>query len=280
MQGYQIFFLKSAHFITLQITLAIEAGQYLRCDMYHCFLCNSSLIFILYKIRIVNPIIHCRNCTLGSCALYTLSAEEIKSMEAFTHQTTFRKGEILRKQGSPLESIIYLRSGYVKEFLRHEHASDQVIQLVKPKTYIGLQGLGKNSSSTFSYQAITELDVCYIGKSIFNVLVSGNGNFAREILISLSNESISNHKRFLSLNQTQTFGKVAGLLIYLAEEVYESSRFRLDLTRTELAQMIASTRESVTRALKWFQNEEIIAISEGSIKIIDYNRLAEIAKKG
>ncbi|MDA3822633.1 MAG: Crp/Fnr family transcriptional regulator [Bacteroidales bacterium] len=222
----------------------------------------------------------CSNCTVGSCALYTLSKVEVLSMENQTHQTKFRKGEILRKQDSPLESIIYLRNGYVKEYMSHDSLSDQVIQLIKPRSYIGLQGLSTNTASVFSYQVITDVEVCFIEKSIFNSLIRGNGNFAREILVSLSKEYLSNQKRFLSLNQTQIFGKVAGLLIYLSEEVYENSNFDIHLTRTELAQMVASTRESVTRTLKWFQNEGIILMDKNMIKIHDWTRLSEIAKRG
>ncbi len=222
----------------------------------------------------------CSNCTVGSCAIYTLSQGELKNMETDTYQTRFRKGEILRKQDTPLDSLIYLRQGYVKEFVRHQHVADQVIQLIKPRSYIGLQMLCTNTSSVFSYQAITDVEVCFIEKETFSRLIRGNGNFAREILISLSHESMSNHKRFLSLNQTQTFGKVAGLLIYLSEEVYESFEFDLQLKRAELAQMVASTRESVTRALKWFHNEGIITLEKNRLVIEQKERLSEIAKRG
>lgn len=222
----------------------------------------------------------CSNCTIGSCAIYTLSQDELKNMESDTYQTSFRKGEILRKQDTPLDSVIYLRKGYVKEFMRHQSVADQVIQLIKPRSYIGLQMLCTNTSSVFSYEAITDVEVCYIEKDTFSKLIRGNGNFAREILVSLSHESMSNHKRFLSLNQTQTFGKVAGLLIYLAEEVYESREFELQLKRAELAQMVASTRESVTRALKWFHNEGIIHLEKNILVIEHYDRLADFAKKG
>jgi CRP-like cAMP-binding protein len=222
----------------------------------------------------------CSSCTVGSCALYALSKVEVLSMEDQTHQTKFHKGEILRKQDTPLASIIYLRNGYVKEYMSHDSLSDQVIQLIKPRSYIGLQSLNTNKASVFSYQAITDIDVCFIEKSIFNSLISGNGNFAREILISLSHEYLSNQKRFLSLNQTQIFGKVAGLLIYLSEEVYENPNFDIHLKRTELAEMVASTRESVTRTLKWFHNEGIILMDKNMIKIQDGKRLSEIAKRG
>jgi len=201
-------------------------------------------------------------------------------MESNRYKVRYEKGELLRKQYTPLDYIIYLRDGYVKEYLWHENLPDQVIQLIKPRSYIGLQGACTNTSNVFSYQAITAVDVCLIDKATFQNLIEGNGKFAAEILKALSQESISNQKRFLSLNQTQIFGKAAGLLKYLSEEVYESSSFELHLKREELAQMVASTRESVTRALLWFHNEEIIHMSKNHIIILDYERLAEMAKRG
>lgn len=217
---------------------------------------------------------------VGSCAIYSLSPSELGEMESATCQASYNKGELLRKQGSPLNSVIYLRSGYVKEYMWHESIADQVIQLIKPQSYIGLQGLCTDSSSVFSYQAITDIDVCFIEKEQFGKIIRNNGNFAREILIALSKETVANHQRFLSLNQTQTYGKVAGLIIYLSEEVYENNTFELQLKRTELAQMIASTRESVTRALKWFHGEGIIHMLKNTISIRHKERLTEIAKRG
>jgi CRP-like cAMP-binding protein len=224
--------------------------------------------------------LHCSECTIGSCAIYVLSSHELKAMESATCQIGYHKGEIIIKQGTPLNSVVYLRSGYVKEFIWHESVADQVIQLIKPFSYIGLQGLYTNSSSVFSYQAITDVEVCFVEKERFSTIIQGNGSFAREILIALSRESISNHKRFLNLNQKQIFGKVAGLIIYLSEEVYESSIFELHLKRTDLAQMIASTRESVTRTLKWFHNEGIIQMKKNTVSIEQMERLSEIAKRG
>ena len=222
----------------------------------------------------------CSICTLGSCAISMLSPDELWDMERNSDQASYRKGEIIRQQDAPLDSVIYLRQGYVKEFIRHHSVADQVIQLIRPRSYIGLQMLCTNTSSVFAYQSITDVEVCFIEKNTFSGLIRGNGNFAREILASLSRESMSNHKRFLSLNQTQTFGKVAGLLVYLSEEVYENREFELQLKRAELAQMVASTRESVTRALKWFHNEGIIFMNKNLLVIEQKERLLEIAKRG
>lgn len=245
-------------------------------------LCNSSRFIILLKIPKMgtDTSLSCSDCTVASCAIETLSDDELKTIENDRYQISFKKGEIIRKQGAPLDSVIYLREGYVKEYMCYDNVADQVVQLIKPRSYIGLQGLYTNTTSVFSYQATTDTEVCFIEKTIFSNIISTNGNFAREILIALSEESIRNHKRFLSLNQTQSFGKVAGLIIYLAEEVYGTDTFELQLKRAEMGQMIASTRESVTRALKWFHNEGIITMEKNSIKIDQMERLTDIAKRG
>lgn len=222
----------------------------------------------------------CVGCEVGSCALITLKSSELEHMGTKAYHAEFRQGEIIRKQETPLDSIIYVRSGFVKEYISYPNAPDQVIQIIKPRTYIGLQGIGNNPLSIFSYQSITRTEICFIERSVFRELIRGNGSFAEQLLISLGQESVNNHKRFLSLNQTQTFGKVAGLLLYFSEEIYNHNTFNLYLKRAELAQMVASTRESVTRVLRWMHNEGLISMDKNMISILDKPRLEELAKKG
>ncbi len=224
--------------------------------------------------------ISCINCDKASCALLTLEETEVQMMELQTSHTSMRNGDLLLRQGAPFHSIIYLRSGFVKEFVINDHSPDQIVQLIKPKSYIGLQSLFTNMESAFSYQSITDIELCYIQQHTFSELINNNGGFAREILIAVSQETLGNQKRILGLNQKQIFGKVADTILYLAMQVYEKNEFELKLSRTELAQMIASTRESVTKALLWFHEQGMINMHKNIITILDQKRLQEISKKG
>jgi CRP-like cAMP-binding protein len=223
--------------------------------------------------------IACDDCAVGSCAIYTLTTDELDQMGSNKYLVQYKSGDLLRKQNTPMNFILFLRSGYVKEFLQHDHMPSQVIQLIKPGSYIGLHELSSESLSIFSYKAITDIDVCYIEKETFNNLIARNGNFAKEIIKAMSLEAIANNKRFLSLSQTQIFGKVAGLLIYLSVSIYENSNFELLLTRAELAQMIATSRESVTRTLKWFHNAGIISLDKQRLTILNEAKLSEFARR-
>jgi len=165
-------------------------------------------------------------------------------------------------------------------FVINDNSSDQIVQLIKPRSYIGLQSLFSNKESAFSYRAITDIELCYIQQHTFSELIKNNGGFAREILIAVSNETLGNQRRILGLNQKQIFGKVADTVLYLATQVYEQNEFELKLSRSELAQMIASTRESVTKALLWFNEQGMIKMHKNRITILDGTRLREISKKG
>lgn len=224
--------------------------------------------------------ISCFECDKASCAFLTLKESEIREMEAQTSHTEMRKGDLMLRQGAPFHSIIYLRSGYVKEFVINDHSSDQIVQLIKPKSYIGLQSLFSSKESTFSYQAITDIELCFIQQHTFSNRIKNNGGFAREILISVSKETLGNQSRILGLNQKQIFGKVADTILYMAQDVFVKDEFDLMLSRSELAQMIASTRESVTKALLWFDQQGMINMNKNRIKILDNTRLKEISKKG
>ncbi len=201
-------------------------------------------------------------------------------MEKHTNQTDMHSGDLLLRQETPFHSIIYLRFGYLKEFVINNNGPDQIVQMIKPRSYIGLQSLFSNKVSAFSYQAISDVELCYIEQDTFNILIRENGDFAREILISLSNEMLNNQKRILGLNQKQIFGKVADAVLYMSEQIYENKEFDLMMSRTEIAQMIASTRESVTKALLWFHQEGMIDMHKNRLKIIDVTRLRDISKKG
>ena len=52
----------------------------------------------------------------------------------------------------------------------------------------------------------------------------------------------------------------------------------LKMTHEEIAHHLGTAREVITRMLKYFQKEQLVSLSRGSIEIIDEDRLYELAK--
>ena len=64
---------------------------------------------------------------------------------------------------------------------------------------------------------------------------------------------------------------------FLLEEMEHQKQTELVITHDEIARYIGSAREVVTKVLKYFAGEQIVALSRGKIRILDADKLRESA---
>jgi CRP-like cAMP-binding protein len=177
-------------------------------------------------------------------------------------------------------NIIYLKSGLVKEFVVNSDNREQILQIVKKYTYLGLSSLFGDRVNHYSYAALTDVKVCYIDINVFNQLVRDNGNFAYEILVSVSRDSLNNFHRFMSQSQKKIYGRVADAILYFSRIIFEQDSFELPFTRQEFADLIGVSRESATRVLLKFDEEGLLSIQGRMIRIEKPEMLEKISRNG
>jgi CRP/FNR family transcriptional regulator len=85
---------------------------------------------------------------------------------------------------------------------------------------------------------------------------------------------------FISLAHKQKEGRIADIILYLADEVYHDSSFYLSLTRKEIAEFAGCSTENVIMTLSKWQNEGIIAIDGKLFEIKDMEKLKYLSKIG
>jgi len=222
----------------------------------------------------------CAICKDRSCAVSILNDSELELLEQNCSEGMFRKDEIIFHQGSIISHIVYVRTGLVLEYLKGNSGRNQIIQIVKNRSYLGLPSLFGDRVNNYSYKALEALTVCYIDINTFKNLIKTNGNFAYEILVSVCQDSLNSHHRFLNINAKQTFGKVADALLYFARVIFENNTFELSLTRSDIGALIGISRESTTRALNKFQTEGIIRTTNSKFEILKPHMLQKISESG
>ena len=227
-----------------------------------------------------NELVTCRDCKEKSCAAAVLDNTELDLINANRSVARFRKGDIIVHEGSMTSHIIYLKSGLVKEYTKNASEKEQILQIVKKSTYLGLPSLFGSRVNQYSYAALEDINVCYIDVNIFNDLVKQNGRVAYEILVSVCRDSLNNFHRFMSQSQKKTYGRVADALLYFSDIIYESNSFEIPFSRRELADLIGISRESATRVLSKFMEDKILTIKGKSILIINIQKLQQICKNG
>jgi len=66
----------------------------------------------------------------------------------------------------------------------------------------------------------------------------------------------------------------------IQHEIYESDSYNLSLTRTELGAMIGTTRETITRILHEYTENNLISIQGKNVKILNKEMLQRISDAG
>lgn len=223
----------------------------------------------------------CVDCTLKSNAATNLNTSELCMLEEGCSKMQFKKGELIFKESAPAQHIIYIREGFIKLVKKGLGGKDFILSISKKGAYLGIQNLNKKSKENyFSAIAITNSEVCFLDIDCFAKLLKLNGNFATEVISTIFDDEMNYFDRLVNNVQQQLHGRLANTLLYFRNEVYNENPFNLNLTKAEVAALIGTSRESVSRIFKEFQDAKLIQTERNFVTILEEEKLEQIKQKG
>lgn len=222
----------------------------------------------------------CIDCVEGWEGFKHLAGDELELLEQSRYEADFRPGEMILKQSSPASNAVFLRSGMAKVYLEGQGRKNLIISIAKPGMMTMGPGFYTDLRHSFSVSSINEVKACFISVDIIKKLFSTNKLFAESIIREMSVLSHFYLDRLLSMTQKKMPGRVAEVLLYLADKVFCSDTFQPLLTRQELADMAGMAKESIVRILKDFSDEGIICSDCPDITIMQKNKLKMISDNG
>jgi len=192
----------------------------------------------------------------------------------------YHKNDILLKQGTLANSIIYSKTGFFK--LSMEGNQKIVILTFKgSQTFLGLSSLYfQQNLHLYSVTATEECEVEIFDANSFKELLNKNVEFSNEIIKFLNHNSARIFKRFMNMNEKNARGKVAFMLVCMSKSVYFSNQFTMSLTRKDIADFIGISMENVIRILKELENDGLIEINGKTFILKNLDSLLKICEFG
>lgn len=221
----------------------------------------------------------CENCKIKSVAAHFLSTEEFKKLEVNSAEVDFKKGDVIIKQDALSLNVVYLRSGLAK-LHRKGPTKEKIIRLVKAPSFIGIPTSFGDKINNFSATALEDTTVCFIDTNFFKMLTNGNGQFAYEIIVDICKNELFDQQRFINQEQKQIPGRVAETILCMSDRIYSDIKFTIPLSRVDLADMVGTSRESLSRVLNQFIKEDLICLEGSNLEIKDVDKLKMICKNG
>ncbi len=223
--------------------------------------------------------VSCSTCLLKSKAAENLEDAELNILGQSCVEVVFQKGETIFKQSALSSNIIYLQSGMVKLIMAGPQRT-QILRIKKAPCYLGLPTTMGDKVNHYSAVAVEPTTACFIDIVAFKQLLRLNTDFSNEITIELCKNELEQFHRCVKLVQSHVFGRMAGNLLYFANEIYRSDEYDLPLSRNELADLAYTSRETVSRLLSDLAKEQVIKIQGKHIQIINKTMLQKISEKG
>ena len=209
-----------------------------------------------------------------------ISEKDFDKLEKAAVRLNFKKGETILKQGGIPNHVAYLEQGIVKFNYESDAGKNLILTIVSAPKILGGANLFYKDNNLFSLVAVEECDVIMIESGVIQSVLMDNSKFAMmmfQVASEMFKKSVLN---FISLAHKQKEGRIADIMIYLSEEVYNSSQFHLSLTRKEIAEFAGCSTENVIMTLSKWQNEQIVSLEGKTIEIKDLNKLRYISKIG
>src|SRR5665647_2298047 len=217
---------------------------------------------------------------LRRLSLQFISEKEFEKIEKTSVKLNFKKGETILKQGGVLTHIVYLEKGIVKFNYENEVNKNLILTIVSAPKILGGANLFYKDNNLFSFIAVEDCEVILIDAKVLENILMDNSRFAMMIFQVASEMFKKSVINFISLAHKQKEGRIADIVLYLAEEVYHEHSFLLSLTRKEIAEFAGCSTENVIMTLSKWQNEKIVSLEGKTIEIKEMDKLKYISKIG
>ncbi|MEO8042835.1 MAG: Crp/Fnr family transcriptional regulator [Acidobacteriota bacterium] len=211
---------------------------------------------------------------IAFCNLPPAASAELQTLKS---SYSYVRGSTLFMEGQPAKGVYLLCAGRVKLSTYSEDGRAIILRIAGVGEVLGLSAVVSGQPYEKTAEASDDCQVSFIKSRDFLDFVQKNHAAALNALRQLSSNYQKAHLQICSLGLSASVGdKLARLLL----QWYDASangggpvHILRNYTHTDVAEMIGTSRETVTRLLKDFKDRGLITLSKTELCIPDRKRL-------
>jgi CRP/FNR family transcriptional regulator len=193
------------------------------------------------------------------------------------------RGNVLFTEGEPAQGIHILLNGRAAVSISSSGGKIVILRVAQSGDVLGLNSTLRDSTYDVTVQALEPCLTDFVPRAELVALMKKSQQCTQAVLKELSDEltELGDRARSLLLSQTSSVKLAKLLLEWGARTTAHKSplvRIEKSFTQEEIAQMIGSSRETVTRLLAILSKRHIIEITPHSILIRDWRALEAAAE--
>lgn len=193
-----------------------------------------------------------------------LPAEDMEAIAGKLPMATCPRGQLLYAPGETGEALFILKAGQVRLYRIAADGRKLVLATVGPGTVFGeMAAVGQSMTDSFA-EAVDDAVVCIMSRIDIEQVMLEHPSVAVQMVRVLSGRLHEAEKRLEQFAFAPVPERVARLLLSLAQDGEVAG-----YSHQELADMIGTSRETVSRAMVELKTAGIVEIDRRCIKLLD-----------
>lgn len=187
----------------------------------------------------------------------------------------YKKGDTIYSPSKECLGVILIKTGELRTYILSEDGKEVTLYRLNDGEVCILSSscILKNITFDIYIDCEKNTEILLINSIIFSELITQNiyiENFALKTTVDKFSNVMWTMEQILFIKLDTR------LAIFLLDEINKSKTTTLKITHEQIGKYIGSAREVISRMLEYFEEENIVKLSRGSIQIIDKNKLKNL----
>ena len=225
---------------------------------------------------------NCTDCSVRAERLFcNMSQSSIEALDSVKFTGVYPKGSLLFVEGEQPRGVFILCSGRAKLTTSSTEGKTLIVKVAEPGEVLGASSTILGRPYEVSAETIEPAQLNFIKRDDFIKFLTANAEACMHTAQQLSEKYHSAQREIRSLGLSQTTSeKLAKLLLnwcqHGGDDTPRGIRIKVLLTHEEIAQMVGTTRETVTRLLSDLKRRKIIEVKGSTVMVLRKSDLESI----
>jgi CRP/FNR family cyclic AMP-dependent transcriptional regulator len=216
---------------------------------------------------------HCEQCPVRvTHSFCNMAPEPVEALDSIKFTAAYPKGALLFVEGEQPRGVFILCSGRAKLTTSSTEGRTLIVKIANHGEILGASAAILGKPYEVSAEMLEPSQVSFIRRDDFLRFLNSYSEACMHTAEQLSEKYEAAQREIRSLGLAHTTSeKLAKLLLGWSdegEETAQGTRMQVLLTHEEIAQMIGTTRETVTRLLSDFKRKKLISVKGSSFFLL------------
>ncbi|HLQ23196.1 MAG TPA: Crp/Fnr family transcriptional regulator [Gemmatimonadales bacterium] len=202
----------------------------------------------------------------------SLSEADLQSFAELVRERSYPRGSVIVFEEDPGDALYVVAAGQVKVVLVAEDGREVILSVLGPGSFFGEMAILDEGPRSAHVIAMEESNLLILRRDDFHARLRAMPEVAISLLKEISRRLRRADEKIGSLVLLDVNGRLAHLLLRLADEE-RGDRITRRLTHHTIAQMIGSSRETVSRAMRGLVGRNVIEVTRTDILLRDRGAL-------